>query len=230
MTRVPTYQEDSRTGDGQPAEIRPDASRPDPVREQLIEARRNQILDAAASIFASKGFHNTTTKEIATAAGVSEGTIYNYFENKFDLLIGILSRLAQIEQLPAEMADALQSDVRAFFVAAFQHRLGRIVEVEEMLQAILPQVFFQPDLRQQFHRQYVQRIATILEQYVQAQVALGRLHVANVPLTVRALQAMFIGLLVMRILGDDVLCQEWDQVPELLAGLVFDGLSTADES
>ena len=58
---------------------------PDPIREQLIEARRNQILDAAAAVFAEKGFHRATTKEIAKTAGVSEGTIYNYFASKADL-------------------------------------------------------------------------------------------------------------------------------------------------
>ncbi|MFL7790868.1 MAG: helix-turn-helix domain-containing protein, partial [Anaerolineae bacterium] len=51
----------------------------DPIRQQLIEARRNQILDAAAAVFAEKGFHRTTTKEIASRAGIAEGTIYNYF-------------------------------------------------------------------------------------------------------------------------------------------------------
>jgi TetR/AcrR family transcriptional regulator, fatty acid metabolism regulator protein len=204
----------------------PEERRPtDPIREKLIEARRNQILDAAASIFAAKGFHGATTKEIAITAGVSEGTIYNYFDTKFDLLIGIMSRLAEVERLPGELADALSGDVREFFVAAFHHRLGRIEQGEQMLQAILPQVFVHPDLREQFYRQYVLRIATMLEQYVEAQVGLGRIRPVNVPLTVRVLQGMFVGLLVMRILGDDALCAGWAQVPEVLATLVFDGLS-----
>ena len=41
----------------------------DPIREQLLEARRNQLLDAAAEVFAAKGFHQSTTKEIAKTAG-----------------------------------------------------------------------------------------------------------------------------------------------------------------
>ena len=49
---------------------------------QMIEARRTQILMGAAQVFAKKGFHKATTKEIAQAAGVAEGTIYNYFKNK----------------------------------------------------------------------------------------------------------------------------------------------------
>jgi AcrR family transcriptional regulator len=172
----------------------------DAIKEQLLEARRNQILDAAAATFAAKGFHGATTKDIAGAAGVAEGTIYNYFDTKFDLLIGIVARLGEVEQLPVELEGALQGDVRASFMAAFRQRLGRIEEGEEMLQAILPQVFVHPDLRAQFYQEYVHPIATMLEEYVQAQVELGHIRPINVALTVRVLQGLFVGLLVMRLL------------------------------
>jgi AcrR family transcriptional regulator len=200
----------------------------DPIREQLIEARRNQILDAAAAIFATKGFHGATTKEIAGAAGVSEGTIYNYFDTKFDLLIGLMARLAEVEQLPGELAGSLQSSVREVFVAVFQQRLDRIEQREKMIQAILPQVFVRPDLRGQFYQQFVRHLAATLEQYVQAQVELGHIRPVDVSLTVRVLQSMFVGLLVMRILGDETLCSGWAQVPELLASLIFDGLDVEE--
>ena len=61
----------------------------DPVdfKEQMAEARRMQILMGASQVFAEKGYHQATTKEIAKAAGVSEGTIYNYFANKRELLV-----------------------------------------------------------------------------------------------------------------------------------------------
>jgi hypothetical protein len=39
---------------------------------------------------------------------------------------------------------------------------------------------------------------------------------------------MFVGLLIMRILGDEPLHSDWDQVPELLATMVFDGLNAID--
>lgn len=200
----------------------------DPIRDQLLEARRNQILDAAAVVLAEKGFHNATTKEIAATAGVSEGTIYNYFDNKFGLLIGLMSRLAEVDQLPAEMSASVQSDVRDFFVSAFEHRLDRIESGEGLLQAILPEVFVNPDLRRQFYREYVLPITILLERYVEDQVERGRLRPVDVSLTVRALQATFVGLLVLRILGDEALCTGWEQVPELLALVFFEGLSVPD--
>jgi AcrR family transcriptional regulator len=196
----------------------------DPIRAQLVEARRAQILDAAATVFAEKGFHRATTKEIASAAGVSEGTIYNYFDSKEDLLIGIMTRLAELESLDEELMGSLRSDVRAFFVSMFRHRMGRIQQGQEMLQAVLPEVMVNPELRKGFYQQFVLRIATLLEQYVQARVELGDMRAVDAPLAARAVQGMFIGLLILRILGDEPLQSGWGDVPEVLATLVFDGL------
>ena len=196
----------------------------DPIRQQLIEARRNQILDAAATVFAEKGFHRTTTKEIARVAGVAEGTIYNYFANKSDLLIGLMTRLAEAETLDDELAEALQGDVRDFFIAVFRHRVGNIQRGQEMLRAILPEVMVNPELRAQFYQQFVLRIATLLEQYVQTRIEMGHIRPVDAPLTVRAVQSMFVGLLVLRILSDEPLQSGWGDLPEVLATLIFDGL------
>lgn len=44
--------------------------------------RRAQIIDESTKLFSQKGFHGTTTKEIAAAAGINEALIFKYFENK----------------------------------------------------------------------------------------------------------------------------------------------------
>jgi len=50
----------------------------------------DKIIEAAVDIFAQKGFHETTMKEIADAAGVGKGTIYIHFKNKDHLFSEIL--------------------------------------------------------------------------------------------------------------------------------------------
>ena len=60
-------------------------------RERRIATRRAQILEAAEAIFAAKGYHGATTREIAQAADVSEGTLYNYFASKRDLFVGLMT-------------------------------------------------------------------------------------------------------------------------------------------
>ncbi|MEV5012411.1 TetR/AcrR family transcriptional regulator [Streptomyces sp. NPDC056159] len=51
----------------------------DPARHQ---ARRRHIINAAAQLFAAKGFERTTTAEICKAAGMSAGNLFHYFPNK----------------------------------------------------------------------------------------------------------------------------------------------------
>jgi AcrR family transcriptional regulator len=52
----------------------------------LVSLRRRQIVDAAVGLFVEKGFHRTTTREIARAAGLSIGSLYEYVVSKEDLL------------------------------------------------------------------------------------------------------------------------------------------------
>jgi AcrR family transcriptional regulator len=200
----------------------------DPIREQLVEARRNQILDAAARIFAEKGFHRATTKEIAQVAGISEGTIYNYFANKGDLVIGIITRLAKFDQLGGELAQAFQSDNRGFLTALFSDRTGRIEQNIEMVRAVLPEILINPELRERFYQQFVSPVAQMVEQVVRRRVEAGHMRAVNVPLTVRAIQSMFVGLLVLRVLGDKPLQAGWNDMPEVVTALIFDGLRPRD--
>lgn len=52
----------------------------------LVEKRRNQIIKSAITLFKQKGFHRTTTREIAKEAGFSIGTLYEYIRTKEDVL------------------------------------------------------------------------------------------------------------------------------------------------
>ena len=54
-------------------------------RELQREERRGQILDAALTVFSQKGYHATNVSDVAAQAGVSQGTIYWYFDSKEEL-------------------------------------------------------------------------------------------------------------------------------------------------
>ncbi|MGW3954084.1 TetR/AcrR family transcriptional regulator [Streptomyces sp. NPDC004752] len=58
----------------------------DPAKHQ---ARRRHIVNAAASLFAAKGFERTTTAEICKAAGISAGNLFHYFPNKRAIFLAI---------------------------------------------------------------------------------------------------------------------------------------------
>lgn len=62
-----------------------------PQQKRSIEKKEN-ILDAAMRIYLEQGYLNTSTAQIAKAAGISTGSVYAYFEDKKDILIACLYR------------------------------------------------------------------------------------------------------------------------------------------
>ena len=61
------------------------------LRERQKAIRHDRILDAAADLFREHGYEAVKMEAIAAAAEVSIGTIYNYYQNKGDLLVAIVS-------------------------------------------------------------------------------------------------------------------------------------------
>ena len=67
--------------------------------DQKVEARRQQIVDAASNCARRAGFHGASMAEIAQAAGLSVGQIYRYFESKEAIIAAIVAReLAELRE------------------------------------------------------------------------------------------------------------------------------------
>jgi AcrR family transcriptional regulator len=75
---------------------------------ELVDRRRRQIADAAVQLFIDKGFHKTTTRQIASAAGFSIGSLYEYFASKEDILYLVCETIhAEVERgVAAAMSQA----------------------------------------------------------------------------------------------------------------------------
>lgn len=58
----------------------------EPQQKRSIE-KKNRIINVGFHLICEKGYQNTTTADIAKAAGVSTGIIYSYFKDKHDILI-----------------------------------------------------------------------------------------------------------------------------------------------
>ena len=87
----------------------------------LVENRHQQIVDGACKVFFEKGFHPTTTRDIAKACGMSMGQLYHYIRSKDDVLYLIhkhmhrvwhdylgRSRLDQIDNPVQKLKEALR--------------------------------------------------------------------------------------------------------------------------
>jgi AcrR family transcriptional regulator len=62
----------------------------------LIEKRHQQIVDGACKVFFKKGYHPTTTREIAKACGMSIGQLYHYISSKDDVLFLVHKHMQRV--------------------------------------------------------------------------------------------------------------------------------------
>lgn len=75
------------------------------TRERRRELTRTALIEAAAELFASNGFHATSLEEIAHAAGFTRGAIYKNFKSKEDILIAVVEWQQELQL--AAYADAI---------------------------------------------------------------------------------------------------------------------------
>ncbi|TDP54542.1 TetR family transcriptional regulator [Kocuria sp. AG109] len=80
------------------------------LTDEIRDARRRQILDAAAACFRRRGFTGTSMAEIIRESGLSAGSIYSHFSSKDEILQATAERtLQRAERILAEAASAEQA-------------------------------------------------------------------------------------------------------------------------
>lgn len=176
-------------------------------KEELIQKRSVQILEAAARVFAQKGYHGATTKEIAAQAGVSEGTIYNYFRSKEALLLGlprlisattVLPALSQMLTTPITSGEEEEKLLTIVLDNAFQN-LQRNVDFLKVLFSTLPTM--DEETLEEYLRRMPLYLARVLEEFLQTRIAQGVYRPIDTSVVARA----FMGIMVMFVLTQEVL-------------------------
>lgn len=198
----------------------------DTIQEQMIALRRKHILEAAASVFAEKGFHPTTIKDIAREAGVADGTIYNYFKNKTDLLMGIMHQMkANALQDAAVIPMDAQEDIRGFLRTYLRHPLMALRgEHFALFRVVNAEVMVNAELRAVYYREILEPMIAGGEALFEQWAAAGLIQPVELKLRLRAVSAMMAGLITQNIMGDALLEAEWERLPEVLADMILDGM------
>jgi AcrR family transcriptional regulator len=202
--------------------------RRDGVRDLVIRARREQIVEAATRVFAQKGFRRATTREVARAAGVSEGTIYNYFEDKDALLLAILDRLNETERRAADFEEEMDTDFRGFLEQYLRRRVSLIWENREVFRVVLSEMLVNAELRERYLKHVVDPTMSIAEENFRSRMEQGEVLETDAPLAMRSVAGTVLGILVLGLLGDEEINSRWEEVPDVLAGLLIHGLGAAE--
>ena len=82
--------------------------------------KRPAIIEAAVQVFSEKGYHNARIEEVAVAAGIGKGTVYEYFDSKLHLFQAVMENSVELYYdsiIPVEGT-----------TLSFEERLRRLIE------------------------------------------------------------------------------------------------------
>jgi TetR/AcrR family transcriptional regulator, mexJK operon transcriptional repressor len=96
-------------------------------KQERAQQKRNALLESGHALFISKGYEQTTAKEIAAHAGVATGTFYRYFSDKRQLLLSLLEdKLDRILPPEPSLASCNPEEVLATTLEAHYKRLSEL--------------------------------------------------------------------------------------------------------
>ncbi len=198
-------------------------------RERRIERRRKEILDAAARVFANKGYDSTTTRDIADSVDMGESTLYNYFQNKRDILLAI------IDFKRAEMDEFLSH------IDQIEDRQGLVRLIDQAMMIWLSRIPFTRTLVGETLRDpeilaivqnRLERLFILIKGYLDRYVDDGHFRTIQTDLTARMILGMFISIHLPVIFGsrDNPTEAERKQHAESMADLLLVGIENHPDS
>jgi len=187
---------------------------------QVVEDRREQIMDAAMRVFARKGFDRATNKDIAQEAGITPGLIYHYFESKEKLLRAILeehSPLRLVQLMPAEILDMPPESVLRYVA----QQLLSVVEDEHYVRfarVFLAEAIHRPEAIS-FSFAGMQEVVSLLEGYLAAKMETGELRRTDPGLVVQVFGGGLMAFVIRRQILREPISLQYSQ-EEMVEGIV----------
>lgn len=197
-------------------------------RAKHLAQRRESILEAAARVFAHKGFEKATTREIAREAAVSEGTIYNYFSSKRELLTA-LADMVQAHFAAVVPTPVSRGDDRANITKAVEGVLGVIAEHAVVIRGLLTALWEDQGYdAQSFLIPGMSDLVFRVGAYLQGRTAAGSIRSCDVQVVARMVVGMIVYLAIPYVRGMEPVppAAERHRQAELLVSILTDGLRT----
>lgn len=99
--------------------------------KQLVEKRRNQMIKGAITLFKEKGFHRTTTREIAKESGFSIGTLYEYIRTKEDVLFLVCDSIHGQVRERLESAMSIENPSVSYLISVIKSYFELMDDMQE---------------------------------------------------------------------------------------------------
>ncbi|MEO1593553.1 MAG: TetR/AcrR family transcriptional regulator [Cyanobacteria bacterium J06632_22] len=189
------------------------------------EDTQSRILKAAQRLFARQGYGATTTRDLAKAAGVAEGTLFRHFENKKAILIEVATR-GWVELLTELLTELSEMGSYKAVAQVMRRRMLNLSANTDLLRVCFMEAQFHPDLRERVQAEVINKMTDVAEAFFQTAMDRGTYR----PMNPRVVARIFLGMFTVAGFSQNTLAdeanspQDMKELAETLADIFLNGV------
>lgn len=190
---------------------------------------RSRILQAALKLFASQGFDGTTTRDLAQAAGVAEGTLFRHFSNKKAILVEVATG-GWVEILTDLLTELSEMGSYKAVAQVMRRRMWNLQKNADLMRVCFMEVQFHPDLRDRIQIEVINKMTDVAEAFFQTAMDKGIYRRMDANLVAKVFLGMFAiaGFSNNTLMQPDASPQQMQEMAEGLADIFLNGVLVKD--
>ena len=192
---------------------------------QSEDKTRTRILKAAQRLFASSGYDGTTTRDLAQAAGVAEGTLFRHFANKKAILVEVATQ-GWVEILTDLLTELSEMGSYKAVAQVMRRRMWHFQKNADMMRVCFMEAQFHPELRDRIQSEVIAKMTDVAEAFFQTAMDKGIYRPMNAKLVAQVFLGMFAiaGFSHNTLLEPDASPQAMQEMAEGLADIFLKGV------
>lgn len=190
---------------------------------------KQRILQSAQRLFAARGYDGTTTRDLASAAGVAEGTLFRHFDNKKAILIEVATQ-GWVEILTDLLTELSEMGSYKAVAQVMRRRMLRMRENADMMRVCFMEAQFHPELRDRIQSEVIVKMTDVAEAFFETAMERGIYRPMNPKIVAQVFLGMFAvaGFSHVTILDSNASPQAMQEMAEGLADIFLNGVLARD--
>jgi len=186
---------------------------------------RTRILQAAQRLFAAQGFDGTTTRDLAQAASVAEGTLFRHFANKKAILVEVATS-GWVEILTDLLTELSEMGSYKAVAQVMRRRMWNFQKNADLMRVCFLEVQFHPDLRDRIQLEVITKMTDVGEAFFQTAMDKGIYRKMDAKLVAKVFLGMFAiaGFSNNTLMEPDASPQQMQEMAEGLADIFLNGV------
>ncbi|MGF1493237.1 MAG: TetR/AcrR family transcriptional regulator [Microcoleaceae cyanobacterium] len=157
---------------------------------QVETETSTRILQAARHLFAHRGYDGTTTRDLAQAAGVAEGTVFRHFQNKKAILVAVATE-GWVEILTDLLTELSEMGSYKAVAQVMRRRMLNLHQNADMMRVCFLEAQFHPELRERIQSEVITKMTDVAEAFFETAIDKGIYRKMNSRVVARVFLGMF---------------------------------------